>query len=183
MQFQYPHIIENGAGERLIFTRLVKGPAGDRLEGECFVQPNCGPMMHVHLQQEEGMTILSGMMGVQLQGEAPVFYGVGESAIFKAGVPHRFWNAGSEPLHCTAYVYPVQNFEYYLSAIFNSMQENGGKRPAAFDIAWLLKRYRSEFDMLAIPLLVKKLVFPLVLFIGRLKGRHRKFQHAPEPLF
>ncbi len=178
MQFQYPHIIENGAGERLVFTQLI----GERLEGESFIEPNCGPPMHVHLQQEEGMTVLSGKMGVQVKGEAPVIYGAGEKAVFKAGVPHRFWNAGTELLHCMAYVQPVQNFEYYLSEIYKSMQENSGKQPAAFDAAWLLNRYATEFDMLAIPLMVKKLVFPIVLFFGKLQGKHRKFQNAPEPL-
>lgn len=178
MQFEYPHIIENGAGERLTFHRLV----GDRLEGESIVQPNCGPPMHVHHSQEEGMTVLSGKLGIQILGEDPVFYEVGETAVFKAGVPHRFWNAGTEPMHCKAYVQPVQNFEYYLSEIFKSMQANGGKQPGMFDAAWLLDRYRSEFDMLAVPAFVKKMVFPVVLFIGRLLGKFQKFEGAPAPI-
>ena len=31
--YTYPHTIENGAGERLIFLRKSRGQHGDRLEG------------------------------------------------------------------------------------------------------------------------------------------------------
>ncbi len=48
--------------------------------------------------------------------------------------------------------------------------------------AYLLNRYRSEFDMLDIPSIVKKVVFPVLLFIGKLLGKQRKFEGAPEPL-
>ena len=51
-----------------------------------------------------------------------------------------------------------------------------------FDAAWLLDRYRSEFDMLVIPTFVKKMVFPVVLFIGRLLGKFKKFEGAPAPI-
>jgi hypothetical protein len=33
-RYDYPHTIENGAGERLIFRRRVPGATGDRVEGD-----------------------------------------------------------------------------------------------------------------------------------------------------
>ena len=39
----YPHVIDNGAGERLTFTRCSAGPAGERLEIETVVAPGAGP--------------------------------------------------------------------------------------------------------------------------------------------
>ena len=83
----------------------------------------------------------------QVLGEEPVFYGPGEGAIFKAGVAHKFWNASSVPLICTGWVKPAHNLEYFLTEIYASMKNNGGKKPGAFDGAWLLDRYRSEFDI------------------------------------
>ncbi len=182
MQYQHPHTITNGAGELLTFTRLVKDPTGEWLEGENLVQPNSGPPMHVHHIQDEHLSVVQGKMGVQLLGEAPKYFGPGEGATFKAGVPHKFWNAGTEPLVCTAWVKPVYNMEYFLTELFKSIEANGGKRPGIFDAAYLLNRYRSEFDMLSIPNFVKKVVFPVVLFFGKLLGKYTKFEGAPEPV-
>ena len=36
--------------------------------------------------------------------------------------------------------------------------------------------------MLAIPAPVQRFVFPVVVAIGRLLGRHRRFDGAPEPV-
>ncbi len=182
MQYQYPHTITNGGGELLTFTSRITTLTGDWLEGENLVQPNSGPPMHVHHLQDEHLTVVKGKMGVQVLGEAPKFFGPGEGATFKAGVPHKFWNAGTEPLQCRAWVKPAYNMEYFLTEIFKSTEANGGKRPGTFDAAYLLDRYQSEYDMLEIPSFVKKVVFPVVLFFGKLLGMHRKFEGAPEPI-
>ncbi len=179
---QYPHIIEAGNGEKLIYTRFVEDGQGGYLECENVVSPNAGPPMHVHWKQEESLTITEGKMGVEIMGEAPKFYGPGETASFAAGVYHRFWNAGETPLKCKGFVKPALNFEYFLTNIYKSTKENGGERPSNFDSAFLLTRYRSEFDMAVIPKFVKKVVFPITLTLGKLRGMHRKFADAPPPI-
>jgi hypothetical protein len=70
---------------------------------------------------------------------------------------------------------------YFLSQIYKSMDENGG-RPGLYDAAYLLNRYRSEFGMLEIPAFVQKLIFPVALFIGGLVGKNKKFADAPSKL-
>lgn len=182
MQFQYPHTIDNGAGERLIFKRLVQDAEGGWLDVENFVEPNCGPPMHVHFEQEESLTIVRGRLGAQVQGKAPVFYGVGDTVTFEKGVPHRFWNAGTDMLHCIGHIKPAHNCEYFLTEIFQSMKTNGNNRPGTFDSAWLLNRYRTEFDMIDIPEFVKKVIFPASLLIGKLQGKQKRFKDAPAPI-
>ncbi|CAN5291148.1 hypothetical protein BH23GEM2_BH23GEM2_15910 [soil metagenome] len=49
----YPYTIDNGAGEKLTFVRLIPNTSGGRLEGENLVSPGAGPPMHVHFLQEE----------------------------------------------------------------------------------------------------------------------------------
>jgi quercetin dioxygenase-like cupin family protein len=182
MQYTYPHTIENGAGERLIFERRSTGPRGDRLEGRNVVAPGAGPPMHVHHQQEEGFTVQQGRLGYQMLGQPERFAGPGESVAFEPGQGHRFWNAGDGDLLLTAYVDPADNAEYLLTEMFASQRWNGGARPNLFDIAFLMTRYRSEFTMLAIPRAVQAALFPLLYVIGKLLGKHRRFADAPDPV-
>jgi hypothetical protein len=137
--------------------------------------------MHVHYQQDEALTVVSGKIGYQLLGGEPKYAGPGETALFKAGEAHRFWNAGDTELHCMAWISPPGNVEYFLSAIFDSTKQNGG-RPDPFDAAYLTRRYRSEFRMMAIPSLVQSIVFPVVVVIGTMLGKYRKYADAPAPL-
>jgi len=180
--YSYPHTLENGGGERIVFERKVQGAAGERLEGYNVVSPGAGPPMHVHFLQEEALTVVHGRMGYQRPGGPEHFAGPGESVVFKAGDAHRFWNAGDTELRCTAYIEPAHNVEFFLGAIFESTRRTGGQRPDPFDAAFLITRYRTEFAMLEIPPIVQRLVFPALVAVGRLLGKYEKYRDAPEPI-
>ena len=180
--YTYPHTIENGAGERITFVRRVQDPAGDRLEVENLVKPGSGPPMHLHTYQEEALTIQQGRLGYKRPGEPPRFAGPGETVVFEPGEAHRFWNAGEEDLRCTGYIQPADNVEYFLTAIYDLQRESGGNRPDPFEAAFLAKRYRSEFYMSEIPAVVQRYVFPVLVTLGRVLGKYRKYADAPEPV-
>jgi len=180
--YAYPHTIENGAGERLTFLRRVPGATGDRLEVENVVKPGAGPVMHVHHHQEEALTVVQGRIGYRRLGEEARFAGPGETVVFREGEAHRFWNAGEEDLRCAGYIEPADNVEYFLAAIFGSQRRGGGSRPDPLDAAFLARRYRSEFGMVGIPAPVQRLVFPVLVAVGRALGRYEKYADAPEPV-
>jgi quercetin dioxygenase-like cupin family protein len=176
-----PHTIYNVAGEKLKFLGTVVRDGTEYLEVENEVQPNAGPPMHVHYRQDECITVVSGKMGYQVLGGEIKYAGPGETVLFKAGVAHKFWNAAHEPLVGKGYITPPNNIVYFLSQIYKSSNENGG-RPSLYDSAFLLNRYRSEFAMLEIPGFVQKVLFPVVLFFGNLFGKGKKFVDAPPAL-
>ena len=105
-RYSYPHVIENGAGERITFLRVVPGPAGDRLEVENIVTPGSGPPMHVHYFQDEAVTVRRGRIGYKRPDGPDQFGGPGDTVAFKAGEPHKFWNAGQDDLQGTGYSEP-----------------------------------------------------------------------------
>jgi quercetin dioxygenase-like cupin family protein len=178
----YPHTIDNGAGERLTFLGIRSDERGEYVEARNQVSPGSGPPMHVHYLQEEALTVEQGTMGWQRPGEEQHLARSGDTVTFAPGEVHRFWNAGGDELVCSGYVRPPDNLEYFLAKIFESTRANGGRRPRLFDAAFLLSRYRSEFGMADIPAPVQRLVFPVVVAVGRLFGLHRRFAGAPEPV-
>lgn len=180
--YQYPHTIENGHGEQLIFKGIIERNGINYLQVENNVRPKAGPPMHVHYRQVEQLTVIEGTMAIQVLGEEPKYISKGETATFEAGVMHKFWNAGDNTLTCRGEIWPVDNIEYFLTEIFESAKNNKHGRPAGFDAAYLLNRYRSEFDMADIPTFVKKMIFPAIIFFGKLSGKHKKFANAPEPV-
>jgi quercetin dioxygenase-like cupin family protein len=174
----YPHTIDNGAGERLTFVRR----RGDRLEVENSIRPGGGPPMHLHTWQTETLTVQQGRLGYQRLGQEPAFAGEGETVVFPAGEAHRFWNAGDGELRCTGFITPIDYIEYFLSALYDSQRRSGGKRPNPFEVAFLMRRYRSEFAMVEVPALVRRVVFPVLVTIGRLLGRYDRYADAPRPV-
>jgi quercetin dioxygenase-like cupin family protein len=181
MNYQLPYTITNPVGERLIFKELVQEKDGDKLLVENYVTPKSGPPMHTHFLQEEALTVVSGCIAYQLQGEQTQYANAGETIVFKKGVPHRFWNAGEDVLHCTGYIKPANSIIFYLSSIYAAQNKTGTERPEKFDGAYLLKRYASEYDMAEMPAFVKKIIIPITYYIGNILGKYKHFKNAPEP--
>jgi hypothetical protein len=46
-----------------------------------------------------------------------------------------------------------------------------------------MTRYRSEFEMVAIPAPVQRIVFPLLVVMGRLLGKYARYEDAPPPVY
>jgi len=182
MRYTYPHIIDNGAGEQITFVQFKDDGKGGMLEIENRVHPGAGPPMHVHYLQDESLTVIEGRIGAQVAGQEPTFHGPGETVTFLRGVAHRFWNAGEDMLICKGWASPAYNMEYFLTEIYRSTKANGGKAPSAFDGAYLQSKYKTEFDVTEIPALVKKVIFPITLMVGKLAGKHRQFEGGPEPI-
>jgi quercetin dioxygenase-like cupin family protein len=177
----YPRTIDNGHGERLTFTGVTRSAEGERLEARGVAQPGAGPPMHVHHLQEEAARVVSGRMGHQLVGGEPQYAGPGELVVWPAGTGHRWWNAGTEELVTTGWCSPPGNVEFFLGTLFASSKENGG-RLALFDAAFLVTRYRTEFALLDMPLVVQRVLIPIVCAVGVVLGRYRKFKDAPAPM-
>lgn len=182
MEYKLPHTIQNTVGETLTFKALIQEPDGDKLLVENFVAPNSGPPMHTHFLQDEALTVVDGRIGYRVQGQEPKYAGVGETVVFKRGVPHRFWNAGTEVLHCTGWVKPANTLVFFLSAVYAAQNKSRSAQPEPFDGAYLLTRYASEYTLNEIPFFVRKVVLPVTYGIGRLLGRYKHFRDAPRPI-
>ena len=183
MPAPYPHTIANGHGEALTFLGVSEGPKGPTMRWRAEVQAGAGPPMHVHFQQEETITVVTGRLGYQIQGLEVCYCEPGETAAFGPGVPHKFWADGDQVLHMKGTITPPHNVEYYLGEIYRSIRENDQDgRPDDFEAAYLLKRYGREYDMLEIPPFVKAVVFPVLRMVGGITGKFKQLEQGPNPL-
>ena len=182
MEYTLPHTIENCIGEKLTFLQIEKEPDGDKLIVENYVVPGSGPIMHTHWLQDEALTVVKGKLGYEIQGQPFKYAEEGETVIFKRGTPHRFWNNGSEVLHCKGWVKPANTLVFYLSSIYAAQNKSGTGQPETFDGAYLLTRYKSEYDLPLLPAFVKKVVLPATVMVGKLMGKYKHFKNAPEPI-
>jgi quercetin dioxygenase-like cupin family protein len=182
MRYSLPHTIKNHLGEELIFHRIEMEDGEEKLIVENYVAPNAGPIMHTHHMQDESLTVLHGKMGYQVSGEAPKYAKVGDTVSFLRGTPHRFWNAGDDELNCFGWIKPANNIIFFLTALFNSINESGTERPQQFDAAYLIYRYRNEFDIHDVPKFVKSVIIPATYRLGKITGKYKKFKDAPAPL-
>jgi quercetin dioxygenase-like cupin family protein len=180
--YPLPHTISNFAGEELTFKAIELEDGVQKMLIDNRIQPGSGPPMHVHFQQEEYLRVVKGTIGYQVLGKEAKYAGAGESILFERNVVHRFWNAGDDILECTGWVKPANTTDYFLTAQYNSMNKAGKMEGDLFDGAYLLTRYRSEYDVMIIPPFVKRVIMPVVVVIGKLLGKYGHFKDAPEPL-
>ncbi|MBL7826904.1 MAG: cupin domain-containing protein [Saprospiraceae bacterium] len=182
MTIKYPHTIENCLGEKIIFLGIESTSSGEKVNLEAFCKPGCGPAMHTHFKQNESLTVVSGVMGYQILGEEQKFAQPGETVFFPVNTPHKFWAESQENLHCTGFIEPANTVVYFLSALYAAQNKSGSHQPEAFDGAYLMVKYASEYDVIGIPAFVKKIIFPITYFIGRLLGKYSHFKDAPAPI-
>ena len=140
-----------------------------------------GPPPHVHFHQREQGTVRAGTLGARV-GKESIVLKTGENAVFAAGVVHNWWNAGDDLLEFSGDAIPAVDLDRYLQAVFAVVNAGPNGRPSLFYMAHVLWRHRHTQMIAAPPRAVQRIVFPFILFIGRILGKYRgtAWPGAPE---
>lgn len=179
--YNYPHTIRT-KHEEITFESIVMEDGERKVIVSNRVQPDKGPPFHVHFKQDESLTVSNGRMGYQILGGPEKFLEKGDTVVFHRGEMHRFWNAGDEVLECTGWAKPANSLDFYLSTLYNTMSKSGSPKGDPFEMAYLVYRYRSEYDTLVVPPFVKRVILPITYFIGKALGKYNHFRDAPKPI-
>ena len=93
-------VIDNPiSGETIVIRRGADETEGALLAWDLFLAPGGRvPSIHVHPEQEERFTVLSGVMRFRVRGRSAILTS-GETAVVPAGAAHSFANAGRETAH------------------------------------------------------------------------------------
>ena len=131
-----------------------------------------GPPPHVHWQQRETGTVITGSLGARCKEET-ILRRAGEPAVFPAGAVHTWWNAGDEVLEFSGRATPARDLDRFLQAMFAIVNAAPSGRPSIFYMAHVLWRHRHTQSIAAPPLIVQRFLFPLILTIGHVLGKYR----------
>jgi hypothetical protein len=131
-----------------------------------------GPPLHIHFDQREEGIVKAGTLGAQVRTEK-IIVPTGGTAVLPAGVVHKWWNAGDDLLELSGRAIPAGDLDRYLQAIFAVLNASPSGRPSIFYIAHVALRHRHTRALAMPPRAIQRVVFPLILFVGRVLGKYR----------
>ena len=167
-------LLENRRTGEILRMRRVRDSQGQTIltiEGSLPAGAS-GPPLHIHLHQREEANVIAGTLGARI-GPEKITAAAGGSGLFPAGVAHNWWNAGDDLLELTGTVTPAGDLDRFLQALFSVLNASSSDRPSIFYLAHVLWRHRHTQSIMVPPPAVQKIMFPIVLLLGRALGKYR----------
>ena len=171
-------------GERITFLATSADTDGDAVVIETVVQPHgFVAAAHVHPAQSERFAVKSGTLGVKAGGRK-LTLGSGEVVTVEAGTPHRFWNAGEEPVCFVCEIRPALQFESLLETMFALAADGKTNRKGMPNPLRLAVIANAHFDTVQLPFppaLLQKVALALGSPVGKLFGYAPTYEPAGVP--
>ena len=96
------------------------------------LEPGAFAPPHTHSHEDEFSFVLEGTVGVKL-GDDEFLVSKGSYIIKPRGIPHSFWNPGSEPARLLEIIAPA-GFEHYFMQLAALVNKNGPPDEEAIDM-------------------------------------------------
>jgi hypothetical protein len=166
--------IENRHSGEILHLRRVRDAEGQTvltIDGSLPPKSH-GPPLPVHfLQREEGL-VKSGTLGFRIGNEKQLV-SAGWSGVFPASAVHTWWNAGDDLLELSGRAIPAGDLDRYLQATFAVLSASPSGRPSIFYLAHVLWRHRDTQAIAFPPRPIQWIIFPIIVFVGRILGKYR----------
>jgi quercetin dioxygenase-like cupin family protein len=167
-------LLNPATGLRTVFRETALETAGEMLQVDWIGAPGwtTGPD-HVHPLQEERFEILSGTLGLRVDGVERLC-AAGEEVVAGRGVPHAAWNAGDDEVHVLVDFRPALRTEIAFEALAGLAQD--GRTTAAgvpknpLQAALILRHFRDEIYFVRPPLAVQPVILAPLAAAARLLG-------------
>jgi quercetin dioxygenase-like cupin family protein len=160
-------------GERITFLATSADMGGEAVVIETVVQPDGAvAAAHVHPNQSERFAVKSGKLGLNV-GRKKLTLGAGDVATVEPGTPHRFRNAGDEPVTFVCEIRPGLQFESLLETMFALAADgktNGKGMPNLLRLAVIAKAHFDTVRLPFPPAWMQKAGLALGAPVGRLLG-------------
>jgi mannose-6-phosphate isomerase-like protein (cupin superfamily) len=175
------------SGKRVRVRESAADTDGRRFRFDMWLDPPArshGPMLHVHPEQDEDLAVVSGRLGVVVDGDSDTLE-AGESVTVPKGVPHRFWNAGSGTLHVVGEVRPALRTEEFMRVTYG-LARDGRSTPSGMPLnplrlAPLVERYDDMLYLARLPVSIQKRAVSLLAPVGRAVGYDTEYPEYRTP--
>lgn len=169
-------------GLRTVFRKTARDTGDELLQVDWIGDPDwtTGPD-HVHPLQEERFEVLSGKLGLRVEGVEHVLE-AGEVIIAPAGSAHAAWNASSEEaVHVLVDFRPALRTETAFETL--AVLARDGKTNAAgapknpLRLALIAREYEDEIYFVRPPLVVQQIIFGALAKVARLLGYRAEYPY------
>jgi quercetin dioxygenase-like cupin family protein len=164
-------------GETITFLKTTAETGGELLVFECRSEPGKTALApHLHTNQEERFTMLSGTLGVRLGKEVHTLR-PGDKMTLPAGVVHQWWNPTDEEVSFYVEVTPARNLETTLEAICGMANEGKLTKQAMPRNPFRLAQFGklSETYLPVIPVWMQKMGLNMGSLAGSILGYDATF--------
>ena len=167
-------LINPVTGLRTVFRKTAQDTGGELLQVDWIGSPGwtTGPD-HVHRRQDERFEVLSGKLGLRVEGVERVL-GEGEVLVAPAGYAHAGWNAGDDEVHALVDFRPALRtetaFETLAGLAVDGKTNGAGAPKNPLRLALVLREYEDEIYFVRPPLFVQKVIFGVLAKVARLLG-------------
>lgn len=158
-------------GERYEVLTSAEETGGELVRIEDAARPGPGRRpTSAHPNQEERFEVLSGTLGLTVDGEEERLLGPGEAFVVPRGARHLPRNAGDGELRFVAEMRPAGRFEGFLAEI--TAANNSGREglPYLLTAAPVLHRYPDVERPTVLPRPLERALFAVLAGAGRLLG-------------
>jgi quercetin dioxygenase-like cupin family protein len=165
--------VVRGKYTTITFLETAAESNGKRLCFKQEVQPGAPETPgHIHLKQVEHFKVLSGMMGVRVNGSEQTL-GAGETISVPIGVPHAMWNAGDDVLVQEIALEPALRSETFFETV-TGLERDGlipDGKPTFKQLLQVSLVFPFYSNALAdVPLIAQKILFTVLAMPARLVG-------------
>ena len=168
------------SGQRWVF----RPRAGDLLKADLYVSPGGYVRSHVHPEQEETFTGVSGTFVLEVAGERGI--GPGDTVVIPPRTPHGFADAADEA-NVVVTVQPALELESYFRAFLGLSRDGRIRMPVRglpgplLLVALVMDRYRREIAAPRLPLWLQRLLWRALALLGRVRGLRASFPEYGAP--
>ena len=128
---------------------------------------------HVHPALQERFIVVTGKLDTRIDGEERTL-NAGEEATVPAGVPHDWWNAGSEEASVIVELSPPDpRFEQMIGTLWglaNAGRTNAKGMPNPLQLALIAREFSDVIQFTKPPRAVQKVLFGILGALGRARG-------------
>jgi mannose-6-phosphate isomerase-like protein (cupin superfamily) len=160
-------------GERATIRLGTRESNGQRLIVDIDLKGGgIGCPLHLHPNIHERLTVVSGRVGIFVNGAISIAK-VGGTIDIPASVAHRFWNAGICEANITIDIQPAKRFEAFIRNMIGLAQDgktDSRGMPHLLQLTALVAEFDDVVRFLTPSRFVQRLVFPFLVPISRMLG-------------